>query len=469
MKKRSELIFSLVLVPIDYCMMILGFVAAYFYRLGSDKPLAYDIGGMVYLRYIIILLPLWVLIFAMLGLYSLGSTRKRIDEVVKVFIASACGVMALIMLEFSNPEPLFPSKSIVIYGFIATFAFVALARLVLSALQRVLFHFGIGVHQTLILAPNKLVTSLRGDLGPGYRVINSLVKDFKPRSATPEEIARIHTQRHIDEIIHMHTNSTDDARWLGFCQQNNIAYRFIPSIMGLYGANVATSLHGGVPVLELRTTPLEGWGRIVKRIVDFITSLIGLIVLAPFFAVLAVLIKLTDPGPVFYAHKRLSRTGKMVSVYKFRSMKAAYSDGGKYSNKTAEEILASFNDPALLSEFKKYQKVKHDPRVSRLGRFLRKTSLDELPQLVNVLKGDLSLVGPRPIVQSELERYGQLGGKFLAIKPGLTGLWQVSGRNDIGYDERVELDIYYVENWSLWMDLTILIRTLGVIVRGRGY
>lgn len=469
MKKRSELIFSLVLVPIDYFMMILGFVAAYFYRLGSDKPLAYNIGGMAYLRYLVILLPLWVLIFAMLGLYSLGSTRRRIDEVVKVFIASACGVMALIVLDFFNPEPLFPSKSILIYGFIATFVLITAARLIVSAIQRILFHYGVGVHQTLILAPAKLVASLARDLGPGYHVLNGSLADFNARTAGLDDVLGVHKHHHIDEIIHMHANSTEDARWLGFCQQQNIAYRFIPSIMGLYGTNVQTSLHGGVPVLELRTTPLEGWGRIVKRIVDFITSLLGVVILSPLFLVIAIAIKLTDPGPVFYLDERLSRTGKKIKIYKFRSMKAEYCDGGKFGSKTREEVIASFGDPKLVEEFKKYQKLKKDPRVSSLGRFMRKTSIDELAQLLNVFKGDLSLVGPRPIVESELDRYGELGGKFLAIKPGLTGLWQVSGRNDISYKERVELDIYYVENWSLWLDITILWRTLGVVVRGRGY
>lgn len=470
MKKRSELIFSLILVPIDYCMMILGFVIAYLYRAGSDKPLAYNIGGMEYLRYLLILLPIWVLIFAMLGLYSLGANRRRVDELVKVFVASAVGVMTLIVLDFFNSQPLFPSKSIVIYGFIATFLLVATARLMVGLLQRILFHFNVGVHQVLILAPHKVVTSLAKHLGSGYKVINdSLVDGFKPRSATPEQVEGILKRQHIDEVIHMHQNSESDTHWLGFCQQHQINYRFIPSLIGLYSTNVDTDLYGGVPVLELRTTPLEGWGRIVKRIVDFITSLFGLVVLSPLFLAVGIIIKLTDPGSVFYAHERLSRTGKMIKVYKFRSMKAVYSTGGKYAAKTAEEVLASFGDPKLLDEFKKHQKVKNDPRVSRVGRFLRKTSLDELPQLYNVLKGDLSLVGPRPIIESELARYGELGGKFLAIKPGLTGLWQVSGRNDIGYSERVELDIYYVENWSLWLDTVILWRTLGVIVGGRGY
>ncbi len=469
MKKRSELIFSLVLVPIDYTMMIIGFVAAYFYRAGSDKPLAYNIGGMVYLRYLTILLPIWILIFALLGLYSLGSTRRRIDELIKVFIATACGVMALIVLDFFNPTPLFPSKSIIIYGFIASFVLIALARIVMSVVQRVLFHFGVGVHQALILAPRKLVATLEHSLGSGYHVINSSLKDFDARIATTDDVLRIHNQNHIDEIIHMHKGNQEDTSLLDVCQQYSISYRFIPSIMGLYNANVVTALHGGVPVLELRTTPLEGWGRIVKRIVDFITSLFGLVILSPLFLVIGLIIKLTDRGAVFYAHERLSRTGKKIKVYKFRSMKMEYSTGGKFASKTAEEALAKFGDPALIEEFKKTQKLRNDPRVSKVGRFLRKTSLDELPQLYNVLKGDLSLVGPRPIIESELERYGKLGGKFLAIKPGLTGLWQVSGRNDIGYKERVELDIYYVENWSLWLDITILWRTLAVIVRGRGY
>jgi exopolysaccharide biosynthesis polyprenyl glycosylphosphotransferase len=469
MKKRSELIFSLVLVPIDYAMMIVGFVAAYFYRAGSTKPLAYDVGGYEYLRYLVILLPIWVFIFAILGLYSLESTRRRIDEFVKVFIASACGVMALVVMDFFNTRPIFPSKSIIIYGFAFTVLLVSIARLIVSIVQRILFHYGIGVHHVLILAPQKLIAELRAGLGKGFRVLNDDLdsKDF--RSLSTAELTSLHQKAHIDEIIHLHTGGQRDVELINFCQQHQVAYRFVPNVVGLYSMNVQTALYGGVPVLELKTTPLEGWGRILKRIVDFFTSLIGVIVLSPLFLLIALIIKITDPGPVFYLDERLSRTGRKIKIYKFRSMKAEYCDGGKFGSKTREEVIASFGDPELVEEFRKYQKLKKDPRVSAIGRFTRKTSIDELAQLFNVLKGDLSLVGPRPIVENELERYGELGGKFLTIKPGLTGLWQVSGRNDISYKERVELDIYYVENWSLWMDLVILWRTLGVVVRGRGY
>ena len=469
MKKHSELAFSLILVPIDYLMMILGFVAAYFYRAGSSKPLAYNIGGYTYLKYILILLPIWVLIFAILGLYSLESTRRRIDEIVKVFIASACSVMALVVLDFFNAQPLFPSKSIVIYGFAFSVVLVVAARLLVSAIQRLLFNYGIGVHQALVVGPQKVVANLKNGLGKGFALVNDQVDIGDYRSVDVEQLKKIQAQHHLDELIHVQTGGNRDVEIIGFCESRQIAYRFVPSIVGLLNANVQTSLYGGVPVLEIRTTPLEGWGRIVKRIIDVIIATFGLIVLSPLFAVLAILTKIIDPGPIFYPHRRLARNGKKINIYKFRSMKAEYSDGGKFAHKSPEEILASFGDPKIVEEFRKTQKVKNDPRVSVIGKFTRKTSIDELPQLFNVLKGDLSLVGPRPIIEAELERYGEMGGKFLHVKPGLTGLWQVSGRNDVGYKERVELDIYYVENWSLWLDLVILWRTIGVVVRGRGY
>ena len=151
-------------------------------------------------------------------------------------------------------------------------------------------------------------------------------------------------------------------------------------------------------------------------------------------------------------------------------MKLKYCAGGEYSGLSTLEMLKTFDNPALVEEFKRDQKVKNDPRLNKMGKFLRSTSIDELPQLINVLKNDLSFVGPRPIVQEELERYGDESGLFLHIKPGLTGLWQVSGRNDIDYDSRVKLDIYYIENWNIGMDIAIILRTVpALLFRKNGY
>ncbi|MDX1766353.1 MAG: sugar transferase, partial [Candidatus Saccharimonadales bacterium] len=171
---------------------------------------------------------------------------------------------------------------------------------------------------------------------------------------------------------------------------------------------------------------------------------------------------------VFYKHKRLTRYGKTIYVYKLRSMYWKYSTGDKGQKKSDEQIFREMGREDLIAEFKKNQKVKDDPRIMKIGKFTRSTSLDELPQLINIFKGDLSLVGPRPIVKDELHHYDEFDSLFLAIRPGLTGLWQVSGRSDLSYEERVRLDIYYIQNWSLILDIKILLKTVAVVIRKVG-
>jgi lipopolysaccharide/colanic/teichoic acid biosynthesis glycosyltransferase len=183
----------------------------------------------------------------------------------------------------------------------------------------------------------------------------------------------------------------------------------------------------------------------------------------------AIMVKLRDPaGPILYRHHRLSRNGVSVPVLKFRTMLWKYCDGPGRPYHSAEETLTAMGREDLIEEFHRMQKIENDPRVSRLGKFLRRTSLDELPQLFNVLQGNMSLVGPRPIIQAELEHYGDRGAVFLALKPGITGLWQISGRSDISYEDRVKLDIYYVEHWTLFLDIRILLKTLRTMLNGKG-
>jgi exopolysaccharide production protein ExoY len=206
-----------------------------------------------------------------------------------------------------------------------------------------------------------------------------------------------------------------------------------------------------------------------KRLLDLLGAAAGLILLAPLFVLLATIVKISDPaGPVFYRQNRLGLRGRAIGVLKFRTMKWEFSLGPTRPYKTAQEAFTAMGRSDLCAEFELNQKVAADPRVSRLGAFLRRTSLDELPQLVNALLGDLSLVGPRPIVSQELEHYGEHGSTFLAVKPGITGLWQVSGRSNTSYEDRVKLDLTYIRNWSTWLDLWILARTLVVVAAQRG-
>jgi exopolysaccharide production protein ExoY len=209
--------------------------------------------------------------------------------------------------------------------------------------------------------------------------------------------------------------------------------------------------------------------RMSKRAIDVAGATVGLLLLAPVLLVLIMVVKLHDPaGPVFYRQNRLGQAGKMIKVLKFRTMRWQYSTGPDRPYKTAQEAFVAMGRADLLEEFEVAQKVTDDPRVSPLGALLRRTSLDELPQLVNALLGDLSLVGPRPIVMQELDRYGDQSETFLTAKPGITGLWQVSGRSDTTYDERVRLDVSYIRNWNILLDLSILVRTVIVVAAKRG-
>lgn len=476
MKKRSELLFSLILVPIDYLAAITGFVLAYVVRLSAEKPIAYQIPARQYLKFMIALLPVWILFYALSGLYNLQSTRSRFSEIGRILVATASGVMFLILADFASQNPIIPSKSVPVYGFIFAFILIVIARQLVRVFQRFLWRFGVGVHSVFIIGTGPVAREIKGSLRPdhnGYRLLNDTVEDelsvYKSLKGI-DLLKKIYQVHHIDEIF-MSDPTLDDKSQLEiieFCHANQISYKFVPPTAGLFKTQSETVPYSTIPVLEIIQTPLEGWGRIVKRATDLLCAAFGIVVLSPVFLLIALLIKIIDPGPVFYLHRRLSREGKKINVYKFRTMKKEYCVGKKYKYKTNEQVLAKFDDKALLVEFKKHQKLKDDPRVSRLGRFLRRTSLDELPQLFNVLVGNLSLVGPRPITEDELERYGDVSSKFLAIKPGLTGLWQVSGRNDISYDDRVALDIYYVENWSLWTDFVIFLKTIRLVIRGRG-
>jgi undecaprenyl-phosphate galactose phosphotransferase len=196
-----------------------------------------------------------------------------------------------------------------------------------------------------------------------------------------------------------------------------------------------------------------------KRIFDVIIASITLIVFLPLFACVVLLLKLTDPGPVIFRHIRVGQGGRRFACFKFRSMVLD-------SDKVLKALLES--DPAARKEWDRTQKLANDPRITPLGKFLRQSSLDELPQLINVIRGDMSLVGPRPIVPSELTRYGDKLSLYLQARPGITGIWQVSGRNDCGYDRRIEMDANYVRNWRFSTDFVILLRTLGAVLARRG-
>ena len=195
---------------------------------------------------------------------------------------------------------------------------------------------------------------------------------------------------------------------------------------------------------------------IVKRIFDIIVGLLGILILSPIMLIVAILVRVDSPGAVFFGHERIGKNNKRIKVYKFRSM---------YKN--SQEIFDNFTEEQKREYYINF-KLDNDPRITKIGSFLRKTSLDELPQLINIIKGDMSIVGPRPIVEKEIEKYGAYFDKFVSVTPGLTGYWQANGRSDTTYDERVQMDMYYIDNRSFIMDIKIIFKTFISVIKKEG-
>ena len=196
--------------------------------------------------------------------------------------------------------------------------------------------------------------------------------------------------------------------------------------------------------------------RYIKRFMDVILATIALVVLSPIFLIIAIAIKIESKGPVFFKHTRIGKNGKIIKLYKFRSMVI-----------NAEELIKSFT-PEQMKEYKENYKLTNDPRITKIGKFLRKTSLDELPQLLNIIKGDLSIIGPRPVVTDELEKYGANTKKFLSVTPGLTGYWAANGRSCTTYEQRMQMELYYIDNLSLKMDIKVFFKTIEAVIKREG-
>jgi lipopolysaccharide/colanic/teichoic acid biosynthesis glycosyltransferase len=275
------------------------------------------------------------------------------------------------------------------------------------------------------------------------------------KEGTPDFHGIIQTELYADDL--------KNVELLSYAQEHHVGYRFVPGTSGLFVGNLEVELfRSSVPVITIHHTALFGWGRVVKRILDCVLSLLLLVVGAIPMFIIALFIKLYGGGSVFFRQTRLTRFDSKFRVFKFRTQYA------KYDGTTPEEAFAMMNKSELAEAYRKNGDfLPNDPRVTPIGKFLRAASLDELPQIFNVLRGDISLVGPRALIPEELEAYKKRH-TILSVKSGLTGLAQVSGRRDITFEERRTLDLYYVQNWSLWLDIVILTKTIRAVLSGGG-
>ena len=316
----------------------------------------------------------------------------------------------------------------------------------------------------------QVIRALQSKWGLGYKPVavfdNRLVPAGRmlegvPYRGTLTDAMKLGQKQKVDTVIFAMPNAPRDEL-LEFVSQASLSFPYatvVPNLAGVTTSAVVARDLAGTLGVEIKHNLLNPWAQRTKRALDLFVVVVGGLLMSPLLLAIAALIKLDSPGPVFYGHQRLGGEGKHFRCWKFRTMRA-----------DAESSLTNLlqNDAELRSEWERYQKLRNDPRITRMGRFLRKTSLDELPQLWNVLRREMSLVGPRPIVDAEVSKYGEVYELYQRVAPGISGLWQVNGRSDMSYEERVATDAYYVRNWSIWLDLVILGRTIGSIIFSRG-
>jgi exopolysaccharide biosynthesis polyprenyl glycosylphosphotransferase len=476
--KAFQLLLGLLRIPVDFLMGLLAFYLAYEIRTKTDLipgiQLPLDLQSFPslhdYTIFSTIAVLILMLLFAINKMYPLRHRLRTGKELGKIFLISAAWLMIIIAFFFVRRE--FPfSRLVLAYSWLLTIILIICGRMLIRFAENIFYGFGFGKKKILFVGANPIAEKLAATFlkDRSQKVIGLIDDHLREISAlktigTVRDLEKIVNKHKIDAIIQTKSDLTEaqSTDILEFCREHHIEYSFVPDLLAVYQTNVEVETFHGIPVINLKPTPLEGWGRVAKRTFDLIGSLLGLIILSPILLICAIIIKLDSKGTIFFKYlddgtrvKRVGQHGRLFNFHKFRTM-LPNTHNLRYTELAANNTREG--SPLV--------KIKNDPRVTRVGRFLRKTSIDELPQLINVFKGEMSLVGPRPHLPEEVAQYQKHHKFVLTIKPGITGLAQSSGRSDLDFEEEVRLDTYYIEHWSLWLDIRIIFKTLGVIFRG---
>jgi exopolysaccharide biosynthesis polyprenyl glycosylphosphotransferase len=423
-----------------------------------------------YTQIVIGFLPVWVILFALQGLYRRDNLLGGTLEYAKVFRVTTIGLLLVIIVGFLEPDFIF-ARGWLVLVWLFDFLFVSIGRF---SIRRVVYRLR---QRGLFMAPALLVganmearllaeqlaewktsgLNLMGVIADGEEIGEEIWDGVTVLGtlADLEEFTSIHN---IQEII-LATSALDRGAMLEIFKQcaisNSIHLRLSSGLFEIVTTGLQVKEIAYVPLVSIDKVRLRGMDQALKVLLDYLVTIPLFIFLAPFLGLIALMIKLDSRGPVVYRRRVMGLNQSQFDAFKFRTM---YTDG--------DEILRKH--PELKTQLDDMHKLKDDPRVTRIGRFLRKYSLDELPQFINVLRGEMSLVGPRMISPPEMEKYNHWGINLLTVKPGITGLWQVSGRSDVSYEERVRLDMYYIRNWTIWFDLYLLLQTPSAVLKSRG-
>jgi exopolysaccharide biosynthesis polyprenyl glycosylphosphotransferase len=471
-RQAQRRIFILMLVGGDAVALALAFIAAYGVRFYFDLPV-FDDTGLPQIRQLesaLLLIPLCLIVYALFQLYDWQYLLGGTQEYARIFNATTVIVTIIIVSSFAFPVVRISRGWIALcwlFGITAALLTRWLQRRIVYRLRR----YGILTRRTLIVGADAeaiaIAEQLRGIPTCGAEIIGFVADAQPPGTVLTENLVVLGPLDHLpalvtsldaQEII-VSTTALTRQQIINIFQDyafsENIDVRLSSGLFEIFTTGVHIREIASVPLVSMNKVRLDPWESAIKTAMDYLVAAGMLIVLAPVMLAIALLVKRDSPGPILHRRRVVGRGGRVFDAFKFRSM---YVNG--------HEILAAH--PEMQAELQDAHKLKQDPRITPLGRILRRTSLDELPQLFNVLRGQMSLVGPRMITLEETQKYGKWRLNLLTVKPGITGLWQISGRSDVSYDQRVRLDMYYIRNYSIWLDLMILWRTIPAVLRGRG-
>ena len=456
---------------IDFVLINAAFWLAYIVRYELRFPITVaEANYVAYTEYIPISLLLsagLLAIYRIEGIYNYVRGRSWLEEMYGLLTATFTGIVILVFVFFFF-RPQFYSRLIYLYAGILIVLFLTISRVGLRLVLGRLRQRGIGVDRALIVGGGEIGRAIMRNVlaqpDLGYR-IEGFVDDDPTKGAIgnfpllggTDQLRQLLRGRAVDEVIitlpwHARekiVSIMQDAEAAG------ARVKIVPDLFQLSLSKIAVDAVGGIPLIGVKDSAISSGAFSLKRVMDVLLTLVlSLLMLIP-LAIIALLIKLTSPGPVIFEQSRVGRGGKIFTAYKFRTMRV-----GADEEKAQLAHLNEATGPLF--------KIRNDPRMTRVGKWLRRTSLDELPQLLNVLHGDMSLVGPRPPLPNEVAQYEEWHKRRLDVAPGVTGLWQVSGRSELTFDEMVMLDLYYIENWSPWLDMWILLKTIPALFTARG-
>ena len=464
---------SIILAVSDVILINVAFAIAYWLRYKLQLVAAVDDAYFVpYKSFIPISLALTALLLAiykMSGVYNQPRGASLFDEIFLLLTSTATGIILIVFVIVFFFQPLY-SRLVFFYAGILITILLGLSRLVLRLVRDRLRRRGQGVDRLLIVGAGEVGRTVMRNIVAhpelGYHIVGFVDDDpekgktdigrFAALGSTAN-IPRLVREKAIDEVIitlpWMYHRKIVSI--IAQCEREQVRVRIVPDIFQMTLSHLDVEDLGGIPMIGVRDISISGSQLFLKRSMDVALSLLGLFLLLPLFVIVAIAIKLDSPGPIFFRQIRVGKGEKLFACYKFRSMRQGAEE--------EQEKLMDQNEADGV-----FFKIRDDPRVTRVGRFIRRTSIDELPQIFNVLMGHMSLVGPRPAPPSEVQRYQAWHKRRLEVAPGITGLWQVSGRSQLSFDEMVLLDLYYIENWSPLLDVQIMLRTIPKVILGEG-